>query len=141
MPSGRIPAAEGRSYEAWPPFPGRSMALGRPAAGREGQQPGVRSLPRPGARQRPGPSCSLFPGTPGAQLRSSCEASVVYSPESQRAGVHLGRTAFGSAAVCFLCLERQDADLFREGVASQRWIMTVITPGLSCVFRPHVCLQ
>lgn len=49
------------------------------------------------------------------------------------AGVHLGLAAFGSA-VCFLCFERQDAVLFREDIASQRWIMTVIIPGWSCLF-------
>lgn len=50
------------------------------------------------------------------------------------AGVHLGLAAFRSAVVCFLCFERQDAVLFREDVASQRWITTVIIPGWSCLF-------
>nr|XP_055201732.1 uncharacterized protein LOC129523136 [Nyctereutes procyonoides] len=41
----------------------------------------------------------------------------------------------------FSLLGASGRGLFRDGVASQRWIMTVITPGPSCVFRPHVPLR
>lgn len=130
-----------------PPFPGRSHGFGlaltlanTDADSREGRQPRVPGFPRPGGPAR---AQSLPLGLPRHQV-SCCRLAVGCSlpfisqnvgiRKSGFAGVHLGLTAFGSAAVCFLCFERQDAALFREDVASQRWIMTVIIPSCFCLF-------